>query len=72
MILESQAVAQRVRTHIARLRAKLNGDHHRDVIRTEVGVGYRFAGLARTASSLTPPRQHDRHEIVMRRSAFVM
>jgi two-component system KDP operon response regulator KdpE len=44
---ESQAVAQRVRTHIARLRAKLDRDHQRNVIRTEVGTGYRFAGLTR-------------------------
>lgn len=32
-----------VRTHIANLRAKLDHDQHRDLIRTEVGFGYRFA-----------------------------
>jgi two-component system, OmpR family, KDP operon response regulator KdpE len=37
-------VAARVRTHIANLRAKLDPAHHRDLIRTEAGVGYRFAG----------------------------
>jgi len=34
----------RVRTHIANLRAKLNSDHPRELIRTVAGVGYRFAG----------------------------
>lgn len=34
----------RVRTHIGRLRAKLDGPH-RDLIRTEVGLGYRLAGV---------------------------
>jgi len=36
-------VTPRLRTHIANLRAKLDGDHRRDLIRTEAGVGYRFA-----------------------------
>ncbi|HYB24096.1 MAG TPA: response regulator transcription factor [Solirubrobacteraceae bacterium] len=35
-------VEPRLRTHIARLRAKLG----ENLIRTEVGVGYRFAGVA--------------------------
>jgi DNA-binding response OmpR family regulator len=41
-----------VRAHIANLRAKLDHDHHRDLIRTEIGFGYRFArpdwGVARS------------------------
>jgi two-component system, OmpR family, KDP operon response regulator KdpE len=39
----SGEVTPRLRTHIANLRAKLDGDHSRDLIRTEAGVGYRFA-----------------------------
>jgi len=39
-------VEPRLRTHIARLRAKLAGARERDLIRTEVGVGYRFAASA--------------------------
>jgi two-component system KDP operon response regulator KdpE len=35
---------ERVRTHIAHLRAKLGRDRRRNLIRTEVGIGYRFAG----------------------------
>ncbi len=44
--------ALRVRTHIANLRAKLGGERRRNVIRTEVGVGYRFAPGARAAERL--------------------
>ena len=36
-------VIPRLRTHIANLRAKLNTDHPRELIRTMAGVGYRFA-----------------------------
>jgi two-component system, OmpR family, KDP operon response regulator KdpE len=43
--LQSDA-APRLRTHIASLRAKLDGDHRRHLIRTEAGVGYRFTGAA--------------------------
>jgi two-component system KDP operon response regulator KdpE len=48
--------AQRLRTHIANLRAKL-GEHHRDLIRTEIGVGYRFVRPAHTTRPLShaPP-----------------
>lgn len=53
--IESQVIAQRVRRHIAGLRAKLDGDHRRNLIRTEVGIGYRFAGLAQAAASLARP-----------------
>jgi two-component system, OmpR family, KDP operon response regulator KdpE len=42
-------VGPRVRTHIANLRAKLERANHPDLIRTEVGLGYRFSGAARTA-----------------------
>jgi len=38
--------APRIRTHIANLRAKLDPDQHRNVIVTQVGVGYRFAARA--------------------------
>jgi two-component system, OmpR family, KDP operon response regulator KdpE len=34
----------RLRTHIARLRAKLGEGRYGQLIRTEVGIGYRFAG----------------------------
>jgi len=34
--------AARVRTHIANVRTKLDPDRHRNLIRTETGVGYRF------------------------------
>ena len=36
--------AQRMRTHIANLRAKLDRGRHSSVIRTDAGIGYRFAG----------------------------
>jgi two-component system KDP operon response regulator KdpE len=32
----------RLRTHMSNLRAKLDQDRRRDLIRTEIGVGYRF------------------------------
>ncbi len=35
--------APRIRTHVANLRAKLDPDHVRSLIETEIGVGYRFA-----------------------------
>ena len=41
----------RVRTHVANLRAKLDRDRSRNLIRTEVGIGYRFT----PAPSLTRP-----------------
>ena len=44
-------VAPRVRTHIANLRAKLEGDHQRCLIRTEAGIGYRWAGRGQPAAS---------------------
>ena len=37
-------VGPRVRSHIANLRAKLDCGDHGSVIRTEVGLGYRFVG----------------------------
>jgi two-component system, OmpR family, KDP operon response regulator KdpE len=49
---EPWVIAARVRRHIAGLRAKLDADHRRNLIRTEVGIGYRFAGLAQTSASL--------------------
>jgi DNA-binding response OmpR family regulator len=42
-------VAPRVRTHIANLRAKLDRDHRRRLIRTEAGVGYRSVGPVQPA-----------------------
>jgi two-component system KDP operon response regulator KdpE len=47
---------RRVRSHIANLRAKLDGGHPRDLIRTEAGIGYRFASAGQRPS-LPPPRQ---------------
>ena len=45
--------APRIRTHIANLRAKLDPGQHRELIETEVGIGYRFTGRAhRTTVSL--------------------
>ncbi len=44
-------VAPRLRTHIANLRAKLDGDHGRHLIRTEPGVGYRFGADRRQAAA---------------------
>jgi two-component system KDP operon response regulator KdpE len=45
--------ASRVRTHIRNLRAKLDPDQHRNPIRTEVAIGYRFARPAHASSPLT-------------------
>ncbi len=39
--------APRIRTHVANLRAKLDPGQHRNLIVTQVGVGYRFAARAR-------------------------
>jgi two-component system, OmpR family, KDP operon response regulator KdpE len=49
--MESGAIELRLRRHIAALRAKLEGDHRRNLIITEFGIGYRFGGAAPTASA---------------------
>lgn len=43
----------RVRTHIANLRAKLDRGRRRNVIRTEIGIGYRFARSAQADRAAT-------------------
>jgi two-component system, OmpR family, KDP operon response regulator KdpE len=51
--------APRIRTHIANLRAKLDPGQHRNLIVTQVGVGYRFAARARRGG-LSRPRAASR------------
>ena len=44
----------RIRTHIANLRTKLDPDQRRNLIVTEVGVGYRFTGRSHHARATRP------------------
>jgi two-component system KDP operon response regulator KdpE len=42
--------APRIRTHVANLRAKLDPGQRRNLIATEVGIGYRFTGRTHHAT----------------------
>ncbi len=43
-------IGPRVRAHVANLRGKLDSDSRRSVIRTDIGLGYRFVGHQGTAA----------------------
>jgi len=49
-------IGPRVRAHVANLRGKLDRPHRSSVIRTDIGMGYRFVGYAGTnGDSSVPP-----------------
>ena len=54
-------IGPRVRAHVANLRGKLDRPHGSSVIRTDIGLGYRFVGYERTDEngSSTRDREHD-------------